>query len=163
MAWSQRGAPNSPFVGAVVFVAPPCALQKFRPVLAMFMLSSGAGKWTALSHGHAATRMFCRLNLGATMCLVTMCALHSDWPGVCLWGSFALAYATFGFSESASNMLVPEAVAANMARVCRVSAVCMVGGCLASTLVLAYLGKLATVNAMFWSRLEGAGLPEELR
>jgi len=74
-------------------------VQKLSPLLAMFMLSSGAGKTTAVLQGPAAIAQFCRLNLFATSCLVLLCAAQADWRGLVTWGGFAVAYGFFGFRK----------------------------------------------------------------
>lgn len=72
-------------------------VEKLAPLLAVFMLSSAAGKLTALLSGPGAVQTFCRLNLCATSQLVLYCCRHRDWSGFMLWGLFAVAYALVGF------------------------------------------------------------------
>lgn len=74
-------------------------VEKLSPLLAMFMLSSGAGKLTALYSGAEAIQRFCRLNLVATSMLVYSCWRYQDVQGLATWSSFALAYAYFGFRD----------------------------------------------------------------
>ena len=78
-------------------------VRALSPLLAMFMLSSGAGKLTALLNGPAAISCFCRLNLPATSCLVAMCCVQHDLLGAGTWLVFWVAYAYFGFFDRDSG------------------------------------------------------------
>ena len=81
-------------------------VEKLSPLLAMFMLSSGAGKLTALYAGAEAIQRFCRLNLVATSMLVFTCWRYDDVQGLVTWSAFALAYAYFGFWDRARDAYV---------------------------------------------------------
>lgn len=72
-------------------------VEHLSPMLSMFMLSSGAGKLTAILHGDAAIRTFCRLNLAATGCLVVLSTKYYDIQGMVTWSTFFGLYAYYGF------------------------------------------------------------------
>lgn len=140
-------------------------VRKLSPVLAVFMLSSAAGKYTALTMGIEATRRFCRLNLAATSILVLMCLAQRDWIGMLTWGFFAGAYAAIGFSARVATTPAPARLVAvwrwwaTPVRLCAAAAafVLLVG------LVAVGVSNAAEMWTVFLRRCEGSGLPSALR
>lgn len=78
-------------------------VAKMSPILSMFMISSFAGKMTAILNGDRAIRTFCRWNLCATGCLVGLSLRYRDLQSITIWSFFFACYAYFGFVGDSSH------------------------------------------------------------